>query len=494
MNKLIRYLLQVFFIFYSISAYSQSYSIDNTWNPDSIMLNHRQSEFPTAYKIYEDENGRVFISGTFRHGNYSDIKLRSFNCFNQDGSIYPDFDLPYEIDKATLIKVVHDTLIIAQWRGIPFKCDMFGNYLPINNQYHDNLEESMYHPGITYGVKYQPDGSVLAYGYGFKLIAAPTEYELVRFKPDGHLDSTILINPCDEPNTNIGLLFKYDEERYFAEGIFNHWYGKYVNSFCRFYLETGELDTTFHNIFESQMLISGIVTADNKIVVTGSFYFPGDSTKYTITRLNSDGSLDSTFNTFNAAKQTGLGSFFISPICPLPEGGYLVGGQFNRYQGYVRGSIAKIDKNGYLDTSVFNGSGLDSCWESAQGHGEKGFVVAIEPTKDNKYYIGGQFKYFNGQRVSPVIRINGNEEFSIEEPKVTRLQLCPNPAKEKLSISSGSIIGEVEIYNQSGSLIYKAHINSKQKSIDVSHFTPGNYILRAMGKEEVFVEKFVVVR
>ncbi|MEA3446560.1 MAG: T9SS type A sorting domain-containing protein, partial [Bacteroidota bacterium] len=182
--------------------------------------------------------------------------------------------------------------------------------------------------------------------------------------------------------------------------------------------------------------------------------------------------------------------FSVETLCPLNDSDYLVGGIFRQFQGYERGSIAKIDKNGFLDTTVFNEAGFDSShWSSS-----KGLVTLIKPAKNNKYYIGGQFKYFNGQRVSSVIRINGNQEFSIDNPEVSSLQLFPNPANDKLTINASTIIDEIEIYNISGCLLQKTKINKTNVSLDVSALPVGNFLLRATSNDEVFVKKFVVLR
>ncbi|MEA3445946.1 MAG: terminase TerL endonuclease subunit, partial [Bacteroidota bacterium] len=79
----------------------------------------------------------------------------------------------------------------------------------------------------------------------------------------------------------------------------------------------------------------------------------------------------------------------------------------------------------------------------------------------------------------------------------TSIDIFPNPAKDKLIISSSSEtipIAGIEIYNLSGQLLRKTSINKKQGTIDVSGLSPGNYFIRATGKNDVWVKKFVVMR
>ncbi|MEA3443838.1 MAG: two-component regulator propeller domain-containing protein [Bacteroidota bacterium] len=91
------------------------------------------------------------------------------------------------------------------------------------------------------------------------------------------------------------------------------------------------------------------------------------------------------------------------------------------------------------------------------------------------------------------VTVLGKEEIKSQ----SSLELFPNPAKDKLIISSSSEtipIAGIEIYNLSGQLLQKTTINKKQGTIDVSGLSPGNYFLRAIGKSNVWVKKFVVIR
>ncbi|MEA3445948.1 MAG: two-component regulator propeller domain-containing protein [Bacteroidota bacterium] len=79
----------------------------------------------------------------------------------------------------------------------------------------------------------------------------------------------------------------------------------------------------------------------------------------------------------------------------------------------------------------------------------------------------------------------------------TSIEIFPNPAKNTINISSSSEIipiAEIEIYNLSGQLLRKTSINKNQQTIDISGLSPGNYFIRATGKNDVWVKKFVVMR
>ncbi|MEA3444297.1 MAG: hypothetical protein U9R19_06165, partial [Bacteroidota bacterium] len=281
--KKIKYLI-ISTIIFPFVAFSQSYTIDTTWCPDSIFLHPYQTEFPLVSGIAEHEDGRVFIAGQFgRNGHPS---LSSIVFFNIDGSVNPDFDrflYSNYVNYTTYCEVSGDTLIFARWGVVANKFDIFGNWLMYDYDlnFHEDIDCSVF-----YNIYLYPDGSLLATGHDIRLYSDPTRYELIKLKPDGHLDSSVVISPEETPNTYIEEVFRYDENRFLAYGRFDSWYGYPINDFCRFYIETGEIDTTFHNIFSEGGPASVRVLPDGKILLVGIFRFPGDTTYYGITRLN----------------------------------------------------------------------------------------------------------------------------------------------------------------------------------------------------------------
>lgn len=71
----------------------------------------------------------------------------------------------------------------------------------------------------------------------------------------------------------------------------------------------------------------------------------------------------------------------------------------------------------------------------------------------------------------------------------------PNPANDILQIQVlNGFLEYLEIYNQTGQLLQTIKSSRNNENIDVSHFAPGTYFIRAICKEGVWVEKFEVVR
>jgi uncharacterized delta-60 repeat protein len=132
------------------------------------------------------------------------------------------------------------------------------------------------------------------------------------------------------------------------------------------------------------------VQPDDKIVVGGQFIdYTGNTANYII-RLNSDSTIDNTFN-------SGIGfSAPVNAIAIQADGKILVGGQFTVYNG-VNGApyIARLHSNGTFDT------GFTSSFDFP--------VNCIAIQADGKILVGGQFTLYNGMdSVGRIVRLNSD--------------------------------------------------------------------------------------
>ena len=136
------------------------------------------------------------------------------------------------------------------------------------------------------------------------------------------------------------------------------------------------------------------IQPDGKIIVVGQFQtFNGQPFKR-IVRLNADGSIDSNFN-------VGLG--FNSSAFEVelqPDGKILVGGYFGYYNNITTGALARLNADGTLDTS-FNSVGANTS-------GANNYIQEVVLLNDGKILIGGVFTSYNGVSVTRIARLNAN--------------------------------------------------------------------------------------
>ena len=471
-------------LFVSLSLPAQSYSRDTSFHPleyiDSITL----YSDPMVWNILELDDGRLFCAGII--GDPS-MMTPSLVLMSQDGIRDYSFAFLGHADNTYyhVFKAKNDTLMLCMGGSFQ-KWDFDGNW--INMDWGTNLEEYVDYRNWK-SFHFYEDESFVAVGTIY-LDNDPTIYEMVKIKSDGYADTNFVIDAVQGWDQSVYDLFGYSENQFLVSGHFTSWLGYPINNFCRINVTDASIDTSFQSIFSNGYMYPEIALPDGKVIVRGRFMIESDTTFHHVVRINPDGSLDSTFNNFNGPG--GAPNINVAIVCPTPDGGYLVGGIFKTYQGYPRGNIAKIDADGFLDTIVLTGPGFDTIgYDPTFGFAG---VYEIIPAQNNKYYVGGSFNLFNGQEVKPLVRIFGEIDDAVLEVEKPKLQIYPNPTKEKLSINAGFHIGEVEIYNITCHLVCKLLINSSRASIDVSNLPTGNYILRITSKDDVCVEKFVVMR
>jgi len=130
------------------------------------------------------------------------------------------------------------------------------------------------------------------------------------------------------------------------------------------------------------------IQPDGKILIGGSFKYYNGVARNRIARLNSDGSLDNSFN-------PGLGTNGpIRSIVLQSSGKILIGGEFTTYNGVSKNGIARLNSDGGIDNSFNQGTCVDNAIHS----------VALQP--NGKILIGGVFTTYNGATRKGIARLN----------------------------------------------------------------------------------------
>lgn len=151
---------------------------------------------------------------------------------------------------------------------------------------------------------------------------------------------------------------------------------------------TGALDLSYNpNATAASPVSAAAVRSDGKVYVSGTFEQVNGVAQAKFTRLNADGTLDSSFLTgtgFNAAP---------SLMIVQADGRVIACGSFSTYNGTSRSGIARINNDGSLDTSFTpTVSGVHS--------------IALQ--SDGKVLIGGSFSTVNGISRPLVARLNSD--------------------------------------------------------------------------------------
>src|SRR5690606_5239549 len=100
-------------------------------------------------------------------------------------------------------------------------------------------------------------------------------------------------------------------------------------------------------------VIASSLQSDGKVVIGGAFSSINGTVRDRIARLNTDGSLDTTFNPGTGAND------LVTSISIQSDGKIIIGGWFIFYNGTAIKRIARLNTDGSLDNTFDPGTGAD---------------------------------------------------------------------------------------------------------------------------------------
>lgn len=194
----------------------------------------------------------------------------------------------------------------------------------------------------VYSVLTRTDGKILI-GGAFTSVAGVTRNGCARLYPDGTLDANFS-NSISGGGTVYAMLMQPDGKLLVA-GSFSTT-SQTRQNVARLNVD-GSVDGTFTNASPNSTIYALGLQSDGKVLIGGQFTslgYPSSSHNY-IARLNSDGTLDNTFNAGNISGST------VNAIAVQADGNILIGGSFSSFTTYglTRNNIARLTTNGTPD-------------------------------------------------------------------------------------------------------------------------------------------------
>jgi uncharacterized delta-60 repeat protein len=230
---------------------------------------------------------------------------------------------------------------------------------------------------LILAVTAQPDNRVLVGGQFFGM--------LVRLNHDGSTDTTFTTNLATSgPVYDIAVL---PDGKVIGVGQITPQGGspRYVMKFN----QDGTVDASFQVPTLSAVVVRKVLLQpDGKILIAGQFFSIGGISRGSVARLNSDGSLDTSFNPLGGANST------VFDIGLQADGKVVIGGQFSTVNGENRLAIARLNTDGSLDAS-FNANSNSP-------------VFALKIQADGKIVVGGAFTSIGGVPRNRIARLNPN--------------------------------------------------------------------------------------
>ncbi len=330
--------------------------------------------------MLQQPDGKFVVAGNFNSAN--GVTHRNIARFNADGTIDATFDSGYGIFgngnvRIDALAVQTDGKILMGGTFSTYNLNDARSLVRLNT---NGTQDTTFNPiGISAGVPavndllVLPDNKILVGGSGLDIgIQA-----LVRLNSNGTGDPTFAAGNSNGP---VQRILRQSDGKLIVFGSFTSYLGGTRNRIVRLNAD-GTLDGTFNpGTGANNQILSAEFQPDGKIVIGGVFTSYNGTTRNRIARLNSDGSLDTTFNPVSGANQT------VTSIVVLADGKFVIGGNFSTYDGTTRMRLAKLNADGTLDTSA------DSGIENNFRFGTRRLLR----TADGQVLLGGTFVNYGG--------------------------------------------------------------------------------------------------
>ena len=392
-----------------------------------------------VFDVAIQDDGKILVGGNFNL--YNNIPSKGIARLNPDGSIDATFDIGTGVGGRVLtLDIQDDGKIIVAGNFLSYNGIARQDIIRLNpdgslDTSFDLGAEGFNDPIDALAI--QEDGKILLGGF-FTTLGSKSQNRIARLNADGSPDSTFQVGTGFNFFTQSITI--QDDGKILVGGPFSTYNGESIQGFAR--LNTnGSLDTTF-NLLEGGVVSKVIFQEDGKIIVGASSpLLINGLIRGLIVRFNADWSLDTTFNPGEGASSS------INDIVIQSDGKYVVGGLFRSFDDKNKGRIARLNTNGSLDPSfdigtAFNDNVNDILIQSngqivaigdfdtydvaprkfiarldADGSLDTGFnpgenfndnLYAIAQDANGKILMGGRFTSFDGTARNGIARLNAD--------------------------------------------------------------------------------------
>ncbi|MCU0417393.1 MAG: T9SS type A sorting domain-containing protein [Cytophagaceae bacterium] len=367
-------------------------TMDNSFNPGTGIQNSYPFSTPKVNRILLQNDSKIILVGLFL--SYNNTSRGSIVRINSDGTIDNTFNSSLGTDDGTINSEIHCIEINSS--GKIFIGGRFSSYNNNSKSFLAQLNSdgtldnsfSLSGTGLNAFVKdihIYSSGSILITG-AFTLFNGTSKRGLLRLNLDGTIDNTF--NPGTGFSGSEMSFYLQSDNKIILIGNYFSYNNSSLNYISRINTD-GTLDISFNpkTSFNDTVLATA-VQSDGKILIGGMFNTYFGNQKGNLVRLLSDGTIDNTFNTGTGANGT------VRCIKVLSNGKIFIAGEFIDYNGTFRGGIALINSDGSLDNNFTTTSGAD------------GIIFSVALQTDGKIIIVGSFSTFNNANRVGIARLN----------------------------------------------------------------------------------------
>ena len=317
------------------------------------------SPAPAGRNIQLYPDGRILVSGRF--DSYKGVAANNIIRLNSDGSRDTSFDVGTGFNDMIRGSVLQpDGKIVVFGPFTSYQGVAANRIIRLNP---DGSRDTTFNVGtgfneIAYDAALQLDGKIVVVG-GFTSYQGVAANRIIRLNPGGSRDTTF--NTGSGLNTIAYNVLTQPDGKIVASGFFTEYQGISSGRIVRIN-SNGSRDATFNMGTGFNNIVNDVQRqSDGKYLVGGLYTQYNGTPQVSLARLNSDGSKDITFNP-NAANPTitnpSQSSINIWSIAIQTDDKIIVGGQFTTFNSTPANNIIRLNSNGSVDPSFDIGTGF----------------------------------------------------------------------------------------------------------------------------------------
>lgn len=309
------------------------------------------SATPVVREIKVQYDNTFYVGGAFT--SYNGTNTTGITYLNYDGSINTSFTnyglvpggINSSISFVNTIEKQPDGKLLVGGGFISYSGNSRNRIMRLNSN--GTLDTSFVvgtgFNSRVWDIELQPDNKILVGGF-FTSYSGVSKNQIMRLNSDGSIDNTFTYTSPSGIITQEILDIKLlsSGKMYIAGAIYDYLYPAPNEAYIYRLNSDGTIDNTFTSpIFEGNTTLTIVEQTDGKILVGGLFTVVNSITTYGLVRLNTDGSVDNTFTASSSINQIGN-------IIILSDGKLLVSSAYD---------VWKLNSNGTLDTSFTSVTG-----------------------------------------------------------------------------------------------------------------------------------------